>query len=68
MTVTKSANEGKPVFLCDICGFGYEDRETAEECEDYCRTYNSCSIKITEKTGYIPEEPKISEHRPENLL
>ncbi len=57
--VTESAHEGKPVFLCDICGFGYEVRETAEECEDYCRTYNSCSIKITEKAVYIPEEPKI---------
>ncbi len=34
-------------------------RENAEECEDYCRTYNSCSIKITEKAVYIPEEPKI---------
>ena len=35
--------------------------ETAEECEDYCRTYSSCSIKITAKAVYIPMEPKIKE-------
>jgi hypothetical protein len=59
--VTERAHEGKPVFLCDICGFGYEGRETAEECEDYCSTYSSCSLKITAKAVYIPEEPKIKE-------
>jgi len=57
--VTERAHEGKSVFLCDICGLGYKDRGTAEECEDYCRTHNSCSIKITEKAVYFPEEPKI---------
>ncbi len=59
--VTEIIREEGRVFLCDVCGFGYNERETSEECEDYCRTYNSCSIKITEKAVYFPEEPKIKE-------
>jgi hypothetical protein len=59
--VTEREPEGRTVFLCDICGVGYVDRETAQECEDYCRTHNSCSIEITEKAVYHPEEPTIKE-------
>ena len=38
----------KTVFLCDICGLGYADRQTAQECEDYCRAHQgSCSAEIS---------------------
>lgn len=46
------------VFLCDICGLGYADRKTAQECEDYCRAHpGSCSAEIVEKAIYAPCVP-----------
>ena len=43
------------VFLCDICGLGYADKETAQECEDYCRAHHgSCSAEISSKAVYVP--------------
>jgi len=59
--VTESIHDGKTVFICDICGLGYEEPNTAKGCEDYCKTYNSCSIKITSKAIYFPENPIIKE-------
>lgn len=46
--------DSKAVFLCEICGLGYKDRKTAEECEEWCRRTNSCSIEITKKAVYFP--------------
>ncbi len=40
------------VFLCEECGLGYADRSSAEACEDYCRSHQSCSIEITAKAIY----------------
>ncbi|MGD0645744.1 MAG: hypothetical protein ABSA75_12640 [Candidatus Bathyarchaeia archaeon] len=47
----------KIVFLCDICGLGYSDRKTAQECEDYCKAHlGSCSAEISQKAVYLPEK------------
>ena len=48
----------KTVFLCDICGLGYADKKTAQDCEDYCRAHlGSCSAEISEKAVYSPDVP-----------
>jgi hypothetical protein len=48
------------VFLCGICGLGYEDRKTAQECEDYCRSHHgSCSAEISAKAVYAPGAPML---------
>ena len=57
--VSEKKVEGKTVFTCDTCGFGYTKKETAEECENYCLENNSCSIKITKDAIYFPEKTKI---------
>jgi hypothetical protein len=50
----------KIVFLCDICGLGYADRQTAQECEDYCRAHpGECSAEIAEKAVYTPGAPML---------
>jgi hypothetical protein len=59
--VTENVHERKPLFLCNICGFGYEDYDTVEACEGYCKTFNNCIIKIMEKAIYVPMESKIKE-------
>ena len=39
---------GKKVFLCDVCGLGYLDFETARKCEEWCK-----------KTDYLPRTWRI---------
>ncbi len=37
-------------YICEICGLAYPDRETASECEEFCRNNpGSCSLKISSK-------------------
>ena len=47
--------KGKTIFLCEICGLGYSDEETAIRCEKFCRDKNACSREITRKAIYIPK-------------
>jgi len=49
----KKINNQK-VYVCEICGLGYADRETANECEEWCRKTGTCSLKITRKAVYVP--------------
>ncbi len=39
--------ENKKLYVCEACGFGYNDIQTAKKCEDYCKEHNSCSTEIT---------------------
>jgi len=52
--VTESRVGSKTVFLCEECGLGYADRETAKKCEDWCRKTGTCSLEITKKAVYFP--------------
>ena len=40
---------GKTVYLCEICNFAYETKELAQQCEDFCKKNNACSIEITKE-------------------
>jgi len=44
----------KPVFICDVCGFGYATAKTALTCEEYCRKNKIPSPEITKKAVYAP--------------
>ncbi|MCL4435655.1 MAG: hypothetical protein M1503_00885 [Thaumarchaeota archaeon] len=46
------------VYLCDECGFGYSNLETAQECQDYCSTHNACSFEITQNAIYRPQNSR----------
>lgn len=40
----------KKYWICEICGLAYLDRETANECEEFCKNNpGSCSLIITSK-------------------
>jgi hypothetical protein len=57
MVSEKQVND-KTVFLCDICGLGYADKKTAQDCEDYCKAHpGSCSAEIADKAVYFPDMP-----------
>jgi hypothetical protein len=47
--------ESENVYYCSVCGYGYATEALAKECEEYCTTNNSCSIKITAKATRIPK-------------
>jgi len=55
--VKKSRVNGKVVYVCEVCGLGYRDRETAIACQNYCSTYGACSLAITRKAVYFPKIP-----------
>ena len=37
----------KQVFQCMKCGYYYKTKESAEECEDWCKQHSSCNLLIT---------------------
>ncbi len=43
------------VYYCPVCGYGYADKRTAEECREYCSKNSSCSLEITRKAIRKPE-------------
>jgi|TARA_B100001971_G_C18250144_1_gene577510 rubrerythrin len=47
--VKKITKNNKEYYICEACGFAYEDKNTAQECEDYCKEHKSCSLEITKK-------------------
>ncbi|HKM76859.1 MAG TPA: hypothetical protein VJZ32_10605 [Candidatus Bathyarchaeia archaeon] len=47
--------DGFEVFTCEFCGFGYEDLETAEECEECCGAHGFASAEIRSKSVRTPK-------------
>ncbi len=56
--VRESRYDGRPLYTCEECGLGYDDRAMAEECEGYCSTHQSCSLKITRHAVRTPDLPQ----------
>jgi hypothetical protein len=52
--VNELKGKRETVYLCEICGFGYGDLDTAERCEQYCDTHGSCSLEIIQKAIHKP--------------
>ena len=52
--VTEIKKQNKAIYTCDICKLGYADRETAYDCENFCKAHDACSMEITKKATYIP--------------
>jgi hypothetical protein len=48
-------HEGREIYLCEVCGYGYEERAVAERCEAFCTEHNACSLEITKDAVYRPE-------------
>ncbi len=44
--VRKISESGERLFICEVCGFAYEEKSWAEMCEEYCRKHNACSLDI----------------------
>lgn len=55
--VKKKAVSNQTIFVCEVCGLGYVDKETAQECESWCKRTGTCNIEITKKAIYVPGLP-----------
>jgi len=42
------------LFVCEFCGAGYENIETAEDCEEHCGTLGFTSAEIRRKATHVP--------------
>jgi len=45
--VKEEQYKGKTIFVCEHCNFGYETEKLANQCEQFCEKYHSCSMEIT---------------------
>ena len=36
------------LYICEECGFAYEQREWAEKCQQWCVEHQSCNLEITQ--------------------
>ena len=56
MTVSdEPQDDGTRLFLCEFCGYGYEDIETAEACELHCGTRGFASAETRRRAVHIPK-------------
>ena len=52
--MVKQIKKGNSAYYsCEECGFAYETRELAQECQDWCREHSSCSLEITKHAVQI---------------
>ncbi len=54
--MVKEAKKGKKtLFVCEVCGFAYEERSWAELCEKYCGEHHACNLEVTQHAVLIEE-------------
>lgn len=46
----KEIKDDKKYFVCEICGFSYEENEWAQRCQNWCEEHNSCNMEITKRS------------------
>ncbi len=53
--VKETKTSGKTLYVCEECGYAYEEKEWAEKCQLWCSERQSCNLEITQH-GIPPEE------------
>ena len=43
--VREKAVGNQTVFVCEVCGLGYADKETAQKCEVWCKKTGTCNLR-----------------------
>jgi hypothetical protein len=54
--VSKVLRDGLSVYVCDRCRSGYSDASTADRCELWCRTHQTCNPGITKDALLPPDQ------------
>ncbi len=45
--VKETTRDGTTVYVCEECGYLYQERDWAESCQAFCTEHSACSIEIT---------------------
>ena len=45
--VTELHKNSKKFYICDACGFAYEQKELAQKYQRWCEEHNSCNLELT---------------------
>ncbi len=45
--VNEVKKNSKVLYVCEECGFAYEQEEWAEKCQAWCSEHQSCNLEIT---------------------
>jgi hypothetical protein len=53
-TVNETTRKEQIVYECENCGFGYDELDEAERCEEYCNTQGHWSPEIVKNAVYKP--------------
>jgi len=56
--VKEVKDNGRTLYICEACGYAYEQKEWAEKCQEWCQKHQSCNIEIT--ANAIPIEPETN--------
>ena len=51
--VKEEIKNNKKYYVCEECGFLYEEKEWAEKCQIWCKEHNSCNIEITKHASKV---------------
>ena len=52
--VSEKIKDDKKYFVCDLCGLAYNDKETAEKCEAWCKEHpGSCNPDVVKEAVKI---------------
>jgi len=63
IVVTEKLHERRIIYICSICGLGYDDILIAYACEQYHRQYGEPSTDIVKRATYRP--PALEKTRKE---
>jgi hypothetical protein len=63
LVVKEKEIDDKTLFVCVVCGLGYLDKKTADQCEEWCKKTGTCNVDITKKAVYLPGLPSSFKER-----
>ncbi|MBI2848261.1 MAG: hypothetical protein HYX83_03710 [Chloroflexi bacterium] len=46
--VKRIEKNGKVLYLCELCGFAYTEKEWATRLHEWCSSHHSCNLEIIE--------------------
>ena len=54
--VKEIKKDGKTLYVCEQCGFAYEDKEWVEKCRAWDEEHQTCNLEIIEHA--VPQEER----------
>ena len=46
--VKETTKNGKTLYICEECGFAYQEEHWAEKCQAWCSEHQACNLEIVD--------------------